>query len=76
MTEGDPLPEYCEPCHGFVEPRTRFELVRDWLAFELVLASPAAWTARGLGWRWLLWLLPYAGNHAYACTCPEKVLRP
>jgi hypothetical protein len=66
----------CDTCHGPVRHKTRFELVRDWLAFELVMAIPVGAMIR---WKpvmaFAMWLLQYGGGHAYTCTCPEKVLR-
>lgn len=60
----------CDTCHGPVRHKTRFELVRDWLAYELFMALPWCIAKTRFG----LWLLPDAGSHAYTCTCPEKVL--
>lgn len=61
---------YCDACNGPIIAQSRFELVRDWLAYELFMALPWAIAKTRFGF----WLLPYVGGHAYTCTCPEKVL--
>lgn len=66
-------PEYfadCDTCHGPVKHKSRFELVRDWLAYDLFMALPWIIAKGRIGF----WLLPYVRGHAYTCTCPEKVL--
>lgn len=67
-------PEYfddCDDCHGPVKIKTRWELVRDWLAYDLFMALPWSIAKGPIGF----WLLTYAGGYAYTCTCPAKVLR-
>jgi hypothetical protein len=61
----------CDTCHGPVRHKTRFELIRDWLAYEIWMAIPTSLGMTKPG----LWLLSHAGGHAYTCTYPEKVLR-
>lgn len=60
----------CDTCHGPVRHKTRWELVRDWLAYEIWMALPISIGMTKPG----LWLLSHAGGYAYTCTCPEKVL--
>jgi hypothetical protein len=60
----------CDTCHGPVRHKTRWELVRDWLAFEIIMALPCSFALTKCG----VWLLSYAGGHAFTCTCPEKVI--
>ena len=69
---GDPIYfDDCDHCHGPVRIKSRWELVRDWLAYEVFMALPWVIAKSRFGF----WLLLFAGSHAYTCTCPEKVLR-
>lgn len=60
---------YCDDCCGPIAPKSAFELVRDGLIYDLLISLPAWFRMETrLGYA----LLPYAGSHAYTCTCPAK----
>ena len=59
----------CEHCHAPIARKTAWELVRDALSYDLIMTLPAGFMFTRLG----LWLLGFAGGHAYTCVCPEKV---
>ncbi len=60
----------CRECFGPILPKRRFQLLADSLAYDLFLALPNCIAFSRVGFL----LLPYAGTHAYTCTCPAKVL--
>lgn len=61
----------CRPCHGPILPKTRLGMIRDYICYIIVLH----WPYRFFGSRPHLAILPYAGNHAFTCTCWSKIER-
>lgn len=61
-------PGECDSCHGPVFGRHWLANVRDRLAWRLFMLLPD-WLAFGRGG---FAILPYAGGHAYTCSCFGK----
>ena len=61
---------YCEaPCFGPIMPYRWHQRLINWLCWVVIVrVIPAEWMMK----RPFRWMLPYCGNHAYACSCPEK----
>jgi hypothetical protein len=62
-------PGQCRPCCGPILPKSRLGMFRDWLCYVIVLWWPLRFFMRGP----MPLILPYAGTHAYTCTCWSKV---
>ncbi len=62
-------PGQCRPCRGPVVRKTKLGMIRDYVCYVAVLWWPLRFFMRGP----MPALLPYAGNHAFTCTCWPKV---
>lgn len=62
-------PDQCRPCHGPIVVKTRLSMIRDYACWALVMIWPNRLFMR-FG---MAQLLPYAGTHAFTCTCRSKI---
>jgi hypothetical protein len=62
-------PGQCRPCHGPIVPKTGLGMFRDWLCYRIVLWWPNRFFMSAPHAA----ILPYAGTHAFTCTCWPKV---
>lgn len=62
---------WCDQCCGPVRKKTRWEIVRDTLSYDIFMLLPGRIALGPLG----RFFLQYAGGHAFTCDCPAKVLR-
>jgi hypothetical protein len=62
-------PGQCRPCHGPILAKTKLGMIRDYVCFVTVMWWPLRFFMRG----GMQHILPYAGTHAYTCTCWPKV---
>lgn len=60
---------HCDVCHGPIVPKTRLGMFRDWLCYLAALYWPYRFFMSAPHAA----ILPYAGTHAYTCTCWSKV---
>ena len=67
----DDLPQReCEICFGPVLPYTRSQRLLHWICWVVVIKLlPVDWMLA----KPFKWMLPFCGNHAYACKCPDKI---
>jgi len=60
---------WCDECHGPIVRKTKIAMCWDYLGFVIALHWPHHFFA---SWPHLA-VLPYAGSHAYTCTCWPKI---
>lgn len=65
------MSDYCEACHGPICGYSRAELVWQHFCWLVIVKLVPV---RLMMWQPFKWMLPYCGNHAYACSCPDKNL--
>lgn len=59
----------CRVCHGPIVPKTKLGMIRDYVCYVAVMWWPMWFFMRG----GMQTILPYAGTHAYTCTCWPKI---
>lgn len=62
-------PGQCRPCHGPIVAKTKLGMVRDYICWLIIMVWPMRFFMRGP----MPMILPYAGTHAYTCTCWSKI---